>query len=124
MNNHVSKFYVIAHEAGAENNAIPCWANQDSNPAALDTDANAAVERHEIEDVPGAFQLLNVLSAAECERIVKLTESLGYLEDAAVSLPRAIRHNDSFTWIVDDTTNDVIWKRCQSMLHDNIHRCT
>ncbi len=119
MNNHVSKFYVIAHEAGAENSAIPCWANQDSNPAALDPDANAALERNEIEDVPGAFQLLNVLSAAECGRIVELSESLGYLEDAAVSLPRAIRHNDSFTWIVDDATNDIIWQRCQSRISDN-----
>lgn len=119
MSNLGSNFYVIAHEAGAENNAIPCWANRDSNPAALDPDADASVQRHDIEDVPGAFQLLNVLSAAECARIVELSESLGYLEDAAVSLPRAIRHNDSFTWIIDDSTNDIIWQRCQSLLHDN-----
>lgn len=119
MSNLTSDFYVIAHEAGAENSAIPCWANRDTNPIALEADANAAIERHDIEDVPGAFQLLNVLSAAECERIVELSESLGYLEDAAVSLPRAIRHNDSFTWVVDDATNDIIWQRCQSLLNDN-----
>ena len=119
MSNLTSDFYVIAHEAGAENNAIPCWANRDNNPVALDPDRNAAIERHDIEDVPGAFQLLNVLSTSECERIVELSESLGYLEDAAVSLPRAIRHNDSFTWVIDDATNDIIWQRCQSLLNDN-----
>jgi hypothetical protein len=119
MSNLTSSFYIIAHEAGAENSAIPCWANRDTNPATLDPDANAPVERHEIENVPGAFQLLNVLSTAECERIVELSESLGYLADAAVSLPRAIRHNDSFTWVVDDITNDIIWQRCHSLLQDS-----
>ncbi|MDH3632505.1 MAG: 2OG-Fe(II) oxygenase [Gammaproteobacteria bacterium] len=119
MSNLNSNFYVIAHEAGAENSAIPCWANRDTNPLALDPEANAAIERHQIENVPGAFQLLNVLTTAECERIVELSESLGYLEDAAVSLPRAIRHNDSFTWVVDDATNDIIWQRCQALLNDN-----
>jgi predicted protein tyrosine phosphatase len=58
MSNLTSSFYIIAHEAGAENSAIPCWANRDTNPATLDPDANAPVERHEIENVPGAFQLL------------------------------------------------------------------
>lgn len=119
MSNLASNFYIIAHEAGAENSAIPCWANRNNNPAALDPDANVPVERRDIEDVPGAFQLLNVLSEVECKRIVELSESLGYLEDAAVSLPRAIRHNDSFTWVVDDATNDIIWQRCQSLLNDN-----
>ncbi len=115
----MSNFYIIAHQAGAENTAIPTWTSRDTNPANLDRDRTELVERRDIENVPGVFQLLNVLSAAECKRIVDLSESLGYLEDAAVSLPRAIRHNDSFTWVVDDETNDIIWQRCRSLLHDN-----
>ena len=118
MKTSISSFYVIAHEAGAENPEIPTWASPDRNPAGLEYDHTAAIERHDIEAVPGAFQLLNILSAAECKRIVDLTESLGYLEDAAVSLPRTIRHNDSFTWVVDDETNDIIWQRCQGYMHD------
>ncbi|MDH3389365.1 MAG: oxidoreductase [Gammaproteobacteria bacterium] len=111
-------FYVIAREAGAENSAIPTWACRDDNPAALARDYNASVERLDIDAVPGAFQLLNVLAAEECERLVALSESLGYLEDAAVSLPRRIRHNDSFTWIADDATCDIIWQRCRPLMHD------
>ncbi len=114
----MSNFYIIAHQAGAENFEIPTWANRDTNPAALDRHRTDAVLRHDIENVPGAFQLLNVLSNEECKRIVDLSEKLGYLEDAAVSLPRAIRHNDSFTWVVDDDTNDIIWQRCQQQLED------
>ena len=112
----MSNFYIIAHEAGAENYEIPAWANRNANPAALDRQQTAAVSRHDIENVPGAFQLLNVLSRTECGQLVELSEKLGYLEDAAVSLPRAIRHNDSFTWVVDDDTNEIIWQRCRQQL--------
>ena len=118
MKTLAASFYVIAREAGAENPEIPTWASLDRNPAGLADDHAVVVERRDIDAVPGAFQLLNILSAAECKRIVDLTESLGYLEDAAVSLPRTIRHNDSFTWIVDDETNDIIWQRCQAHMHD------
>lgn len=112
-------FYVIAREPGAENSAIPTWANRVANPASLANDYAGSVERIDLEDVPGAFQLLNVLSAEECAGIVELSETLGYLEDAAVSLPRSIRHNDSFTWIVDDETNDLIWRRCRALIQDS-----
>lgn len=115
----LSDFYIIAREAGAENSAIPAWANRIANPASLVDDYTGMVERIDLDDVPGAFQLLNVLSAEECARIIELSETLGYLKDAAVSLPRSIRHNDSFTWIVDDETNDLIWRRCHALIQDN-----
>jgi hypothetical protein len=111
-------FYIVAHEAGAENPAIPTWACRDDNPSALETHAAGTVERRDIASVPGAFQLLNVLSPAECRQLVDLTESLGYLADAAVSLPRSVRHNDSLTWVIDDATNAIIWQRCQSLMQD------
>ncbi len=114
----MSTFYIIAREPGAENPAIPTWASRDANPAALEHVYTVPVLRQDIAEVPATFQLLNVLSAAECGRIVKLTESLGYLKDAAVSLPREVRHNDSFTWIADDETNDLIWQRCRPLIQD------
>ena len=112
-------FYIVEHEAGAENPEIPTWACRHKNPANLEYDYRASIERLDLDAVPGAFQLLNVLSVAECRRLVELTETFGYLEDAAVSLPRSIRHNDSLTWVIDDETNAVIWQRCQSLLQDN-----
>ena len=112
-------FYIVEREAGAENPAIPTWACRNNNPANLEHDYSAPVQRLDIDAVPGAFQLLNVLSPEECQRLVSLTETCGYLEDAAVSLPRSIRHNDSLTWIIDDETNTIIWQRCQALLRDD-----
>ena len=111
MNTIPEDFYIIAREPGAENPAIPTWASRVDNPAMLAERSVAQVIRQNITGVPGAFQLLNLLSAAECERLVALTETLGYLEDAAVSLPRSIRHNHSTTWVADDITTDLLWRR-------------
>jgi len=110
-------FYIIAREPGAENPAIPTWASRVDNPAMLAEHSVAQVIRQDITGVPGAFQLLNLLSAAECERLVALTETLGYLEDAAVSLPRSIRHNHSTTWVADDITTDLLWRRSAHCFH-------
>jgi hypothetical protein len=112
-------FYIVEHQAGAENPAIPTWACRDKNPANLECNYHTDLERLDIDAVPGAFQLLNVLSVQECRRLVSLTETCGYLEDAAVSLPRSIRHNDSLTWVIDDETNAIIWQRCQALMRDD-----
>jgi hypothetical protein len=113
LENPAGDFYVIAREPGAENPAIPTWACRADNPAELAAAPPSPVSRRDIGAVPGAFQLLNVLTADECARLVALSESLGYLEDAAVSLPRNIRHNHSFTWVADDATIDILWQRCR-----------
>ena len=115
----VADFYIVEREAGAENPAIPTWACRDSNPANLEHDYCSPVRRVDIDAVPGAFQLLNILSIEECQRLVSLTETFGYLQDAAVSLPRSIRHNDSLTWVIDDETNAIIWQRCQALVQDD-----
>jgi hypothetical protein len=113
-----SGFYIVKHEAGAENPAIPTWACHKDNPSALQAHHATTVERRDIDSVAGAFQLLNVLTPAECERLVAQTESLGFIKDAAVSLPRSVRHNDSLTWVIDDETNAIIWQRCQALIQD------
>lgn len=105
-------FYVVAHEPGAEHPALPSWASSDSNPAMLaEAFSIEGVARREVSAVPGAFQVLNVLSAVECQRLIFLSESLGYLKDAAVSLPRSIRHNDNVVWIADETSTELLWQR-------------
>ncbi|MGR8950586.1 MAG: oxidoreductase [Gammaproteobacteria bacterium] len=106
-----SSFFVVAHEPGAEHPALPTWANRTPNPAKL-SDEPGAVTCNPVETVPGAFQLLNLLSADECAALVTLTEKMGYLPDAAVSLPRSVRHNDNVTWVVDTSTVEHLWSRC------------
>ncbi len=118
MSDTNSNFYIVAKEMGAENPAIPTWASNTGNPANLATGPQSYAARHEVPTVPGCFQLFNVLSQVECESLVSLTESLGYLEDAAVSLPRSVRHNHNITWIADDETNDIIWQRCKPLMSD------
>lgn len=115
-----SDFYVVAYEPGAEHPALPTWTCRSKNPSALDEDGpHEPIQRHDIAFVPGAFQMYGVLSAEECSRLIKLTESLGYLPDAAVSLPRDVRHNDSVVWITDEATDGIIWGRiAEQMKHD------
>ncbi len=116
MNN---SFYIVAREAGAQNPSLPTWANNKENEINLDENLKPNIKRIDLDDVPGTFQLLNVFTAQECEDFIKQTEELGYLEDAAVSLPRSVRHNDNITWVVDDLTHDIIWNRCKDYMIDN-----
>ena len=116
MNN---SFYIVAREAGAQNPSLPTWANNKENEINLDENLKPNIKRIDLDNVPGAFQLLNVFTAQECENFIKQTEELGYLEDAAVSLPRSVRHNDNITWVVDDLTHDIIWNRCKDYMIDN-----
>lgn len=104
-------FYVVAHEPGAEHPALPTWASHGANPATLANHPPAGIERVDLSVPRGAYQLLNVLSPGECLRLIELSEQLGYLPDAAVSLPREIRHNDNVVWVTDEDTDGIIWQR-------------
>jgi predicted 2-oxoglutarate/Fe(II)-dependent dioxygenase YbiX len=106
-----ASFYVVAHEPGAEHPALPTWASREANPAALADTSPAEVERSDLPVPRGAYQLLNVLCPGECQRLTQLSEQLGYLPDAAVSLPREIRHNDNVVWVTDEDTDRIIWQR-------------
>ena len=109
---HNEAFYVVAHEPGAEHPALPTWANHDTNPAQLATSYPVEnIVRKDFAEPRGTYQLLNVLSPAECGRLIELAEHLGYLPDAAVSLPREIRHNDNVVWVTDEKTDGLIWRR-------------
>ncbi len=118
MNNN--NFYVVARERGAQNPSLPTWANHHSNPASLAQDFDSSqVTRKDIANVPGAFQLLNVLSPQEAQGFIDLSENLGYLKDAAVSLPREVRHNDNVTWVTDEQTDNLIWQRIKHLVNEN-----
>ena len=110
------RFYIVAREPGAEHPAIPTWASEVENPAALSTASQNSSEHLGVDEVPGAFQISNVLDDRECARLLQVSEKLGYLHDAAVSLPRSVRHNDNVTWVADATTVDILWHRCAPVL--------
>ena len=113
-------FFIVAYEAGAEQTPVPTWASKRENPLALDPDVGKAVQRVGVESVPGAFQLKGLLTEEECCRFIETTERLGYTQDASVSLPRIVRHNENLVWVVDETTHDIIWERCKRLMYDTI----
>ncbi|QUM77349.1 2OG-Fe(II) oxygenase [Moritella sp. 24] len=112
-------FFVAAFEPGAEHPALPTWTNSKNNLAALSPVGSNNIIKKPVPHVPGAFQLLNVFSPQECLRLIKVSESMGYLPDAAVSLPRNVRHNDSLTWVVDEQTDHLIWDRVKHLMTDD-----
>ncbi|KAB7888859.1 oxidoreductase [Poseidonibacter ostreae] len=118
MNKIEKDFYVVARESGAENNLIPTWATNNENQVNLSKDTTLKIKRIEVDNLPGTFQLLNILSKEECIRFINQTDTLGYVEDAAVSLPRSVRHNNSLTWVIDDTIHDIIWNRVKDFMFD------
>lgn len=113
------QFFIAAREAGSMRTDLPLWGANSENPMALNDVSPLPVVREDIDSVPGAFQLHNVLSKAECQNIIQATETLGYTDDAAVSLPRSVRHNNNLTWVADDTTVDNIWQRCKNAFTDD-----
>lgn len=121
---NIQDFYIVDRETGAQSNNIPLWANRGANPAGLaqnqGQELNSPVSLKPIPQVPGAFQLLNVLSKDECRALIDIAESLQFNPDAAVSLPRSVRHNDSLTWVIDQTTEATIWNRCKDVMANGI----
>merc|ERR1711924_309804 len=67
------------------------------------------------EQCPGSFLLRDVLTRRECDQIIKLAETMGFTEDAPVSLARDIRQNENCVWIADDALNDGIFERCREL---------
>lgn len=120
-NAETSSFYVVAREPGAENPSLPTWANEQPNPVMLDKNYDTSViVRKDVPEVPAAYQLLNVFTREECQRFIEITEQLGYLKDAAVSLPREVRHNDNVTWVTDQTTDQLIWERVEQLANTQL----
>jgi len=109
-----AEFYAVVKETGHTNPELPVWTCTEPGSVGYCENPAAVIERKGLPEIPGAFHLLNVLSDAECDRFVQISEVLGYHGDAPVSLPRRIRHNDNFNWIVDVSVDGPIWERCRS----------
>jgi hypothetical protein len=59
----------------------------------------------------GVFVLPEVLTRDECQRMIQISEEMGYSEDAPVSLGRNIRRNENVVWIMDHDINQRIFER-------------
>lgn len=116
---NTDNFFVVAREPGAQNPAIPTWASRVDNGFSL-KQGTSNVSRIDHPDVPGAYQLFNILDEEEVQQFITLSESLGYLKDAAVSLPRDVRHNDNITIVVDDCTERLLWSRIADAVNQNL----
>ena len=113
-------FYVVARESGQERSDLPTWAERQPDNIKFETPPATVTTRHDIPDVPGAFQLLNVLTENECDQFIGITNELGYHLDAPVSLPHSVRHNTNLNWIVHESVDGPIWSRCKRLIGEQV----
>jgi len=112
-------FCITCREPGAVRDDIPVFAmmenaagsKQFAELAATDARGDEII-REDVEGVPGAFVLRNVLSSAQCDWLIKLTETMGYDEDAPTRLGRNFRQNENCVMIALDDINTAIYERC------------
>lgn len=112
--------FVVAREAGHERPDLPTWASEREGLIIFDA-APPPVEYRDVAGVPGAFQLLDVLSGGECRQFVAITEALGYHTDAPVSLSYDVRHMCNVNWVVDESIDGPIWDRCRDVVAALVH---
>ena len=98
---------------GLESTPLPAWTD-DGSAIEFDSAPNKPVTRVDIPEVPGAFQLLNVLNPDEADGFVEQTEQLGFHQDSPVSLPHDVRHNNNLNWIVSKKIDSTIWQRSKA----------
>ena len=116
-----SGFHIVATEPGHTETALPVWSSKTPKAIAFDEKPASGIERVDIDEVPGAFQVLNLLSPAECDQFVDIGDTLGFHDDAPVSLPRQIRHNNNFNWVVDESVDGPIWDRCKHLFEPSTY---
>lgn len=108
-------FYVVAREDGRETVGLPTWAARRPGLVRFCTLPVSSVAGEDIAAVPGAFHINGLLTAGECEQLIQISERLGYHTDSPVSLSHDVRHNDNVNWVVDESIDMPIWKRCRHL---------
>lgn len=113
--------YVINLESGFGPDALPIWTDRPGTIEPFENRASNEVTRVDIAGVPGAFQLLNVLSDAEADAIVEIAERLGFHQDSPVSLPHEVRHNQNVNWVVSEAIDAVFWERSKHLIPEVVN---
>ena len=110
-------FHVVTRESGTESMCNVYTSPPGVVPLEERGEGHDPVVKEAVPGCPGVFLLSDVLSHAECDRIVQVCESMGFVLDAPVSLSRDVRQNDNVVWIADEgTLNGVIFQRCKAFL--------
>ncbi len=112
-------FKVVTYEKGFHNPSLPTWTDVLKTSQVFDANFDISkVERKDIPEVPGAFQLLNVLTEEETQKLIDISEMLGYDEDSPVSLPHDVRHNENFNWVASEAIDKTIWERSAHLVNE------
>ena len=113
--------YIVNRERGFGPEALPIWTDRPGSVNPFEDRDSSDVTRVDIPDVPGAFQLLNVLSPQEADNIVKIVEELGFHQDSPVSLPHNVRHNQNVNWVVSEGIDGVFWERSKHLVPEIVN---
>lgn len=114
------QFKVIAYEPGFHSQALPTWTDRLKTHDVFEEEFDVSkVKRVDLSEVPGGFQLLNVLTETETRKLIDISEMLGYDEDSPVSLPHEVRHNENFNWVVSKVVDQTIWERSKHLITKN-----
>ena len=116
-----AEFRVVAQEFGYTGRPLPTFAcRQPGNVNFLIGTAAPQASLRDLSHVaPGCFQILDVLAPSECDQLVRITEQMGYDEDAPVSLPHSFRHMQNVNWIADASIAELVWSRAAPVLPES-----
>lgn len=114
-------FFAAAREVGAERTDLPVWALKRGLRAQDAFGSLAGGHSDDVQYKPlpglrGGFQVLGLLSAAECNRFIGILDALGFHEDAAVSLPYSFRHMSNCNLVVPKEVDEEVFRRCKHIL--------
>lgn len=112
--------YIVAREPGFGPTPLPTWTDKPGTVNPFEERSSAVVTRVDIPEVPGAFQLLNVLNDNEADNIVEIAEKLGFHQDSPVSLPHDVRHNENMNWVVSEEIDGVLWGRSKHLITETV----
>jgi predicted 2-oxoglutarate/Fe(II)-dependent dioxygenase YbiX len=104
-------FYKVTYEEKRENLTI--WANHNQNPLELAPTTSKEIFCANIEEVPSAYHLHNLLSIDECQKFINISEKLGYQQK-----PELYESRSHLIWVVDNATERIIWNRCKDSLEN------
>ena len=112
-------FFVVAREQGQTGALLPTWS--DRGPAPIDFDPQPPrVQRVDIESVPRAFQLRNLLTPDEARQCIAIAERLGFHHDAPLEQPTYLRRNQNLNWVVSDAVVQRLWARASPWVHETV----
>eukprot|EP00927_Polykrikos_kofoidii_P071805 TRINITY_DN68014_c0_g1_i1.p1 TRINITY_DN68014_c0_g1~~TRINITY_DN68014_c0_g1_i1.p1 ORF type:complete len:304 (-),score=33.62 TRINITY_DN68014_c0_g1_i1:85-996(-) len=120
------QFVVAAREVGQQSSELPLWALQPERPPQRSAfgflwhpfcrNGRSGASVRDVSGLVGGFQVLNLMTPAECQGFVAVLDALGFHEDAAVSLPYSIRHMSNCNLVVPEAVDGELFERCRKVL--------